>query len=182
MPDVRNERDIARRALPARRKFCDCKRRGAMAVEAAVCMPVIIAMMLGMWELGQMAELSRIVKDAAREGARVAAGGANYGTPVTVANVQTAVQNFLTAAGMPSTAVNGAVVTVANLSSDAWTNPGNAVPLDQFSVTVTIPSGAPFNSLEFIGANLCGITQLQESVEWLSANDTQLTVSTTLPP
>ena len=153
----------------------------SLAVEAAICMPLIVTMMLAMWQIGQMAEMSRIVKDAAREGARVAAGGTNNGTAVTVANVQTAVQNFLTAAGMPSTAVNGAAITVTNLSSDSWTNPGNALPLDQFSVTVTIPAGAPFNSLQFIGANLCGVTQLQETVDWLSANDTQLTVSTTLP-
>ena len=144
-------------------------------------MPLMVTMMLGMWELGQMAEMSRIVSDAAREGARVAAGGVNNGTPVTVANVQTAVQNFLTAAGMPSTAVNGAVITVTDLASDSWTDPGSALPLDQFSVTVTIPAGAPFNSLQLIGANLCGITQLQETVNWLSANDTQVTVNTTLP-
>jgi hypothetical protein len=121
------------------------------------------------------------VKDAAREGARVAAGGANNGTPVTVANVQTAVQNFLTASGMPAAAVSGATITVTNLSSDTWTNPGNALPLDEFSVTVTIPAGAAFNSLKLIGTSLSGVTQLQESVNWLSANDTQLTVSTTLP-
>jgi hypothetical protein len=141
-----------------------------------------MAMMLAMWQIGQIAAMSRIVKDAAREGARVAAGGANNGTPVTVANVQSAVQNFLTAAGMPSTAVNGAIISVADLAADSWTDPGNALPLDQFSVTVTIPSGAPFNSLQFIGAQMCGVTQLQETVDWLSANDTQLTVSTTLPP
>ena len=108
-------------------------------------------------------------------------GASTTALAVTVANVQTAVQNFLTAAGMPSAAVSGATITVTNLSSDTWTNPGNALPLDQFSVTVTIPAGAPFNSLQFIGATLCGVTQLQETVNWLSANDTQLTVSTTLP-
>jgi Flp pilus assembly protein TadG len=160
---------------------CPRDRRAAAAVEAAICLPFVVAMMLAMWEIGNMALWSRVVKDAAREGARVAAGGVNNGTTVTVANVQTAVQNFLTAAGMPSTAVNGATITVTNLSADTWTNPGSALPLDEFSVTVTIPPGAAFNSLQLIGANLCGITQLQESVNWLSANDTQLTVSTTLP-
>ena len=140
MRNVRYEQDIARGGQPARRRRCARDRRGAVAVEAAVCMPLMIVLMLGMWQIGQIAEYSRIVKDAAREGARVAAGGINNGTAVTVANVQTAVQNFLTAAGMPSAAVNGAVITVTNLSSDSWTDPGNAQPLDQFSVTVTIPA------------------------------------------
>ncbi len=181
MPKKRNKRDIARGGQSTFRSRSAGSRRGAAAVEAAVCMPLMILLMMGMWQVGQVAEYSRIIKDAAREGARVAAGGVNNGSTVTVANVQTAVQNFLTAAGMPSAAVNGAVITVTNLSSDSWTDPGNAQPLDKFSVTVTIPAGAPFNSLQFFGSNLCGVTQLQETVEWLSANDTTLTVSTTLP-
>lgn len=179
---MRNEQDIRRGGRSASRCRRAPGRCGAVAVEAAICMPFIVAMMLAMWEIGQIAEMSRIVKDATREGARVAAGGINNGSTVTVATVQTAVQNFLTAAGMPSAAANGAVITVTDLStSDVWTNPSSAMPLDPFSVTVTIPAGTPFNSLQLIGANLCGVTQLQETVEWLSANDSQLTVNTTLP-
>jgi Flp pilus assembly protein TadG len=156
-------------------------RRGAVAVEAAVCLPVIVFMMLGMWEVGRIAQMSRIVKDAAREGARVAAGGTNNGTTVTVANVQSAVQNYLSSAGMPSTAVNGAVISVTNLSSNTWTDPGSASPLDHFRVSVTIPSGAAFDSLKLFTTSLSGVTQLQETVDWLSANDATVVVSTQLP-
>jgi Flp pilus assembly protein TadG len=181
MPSNRNDVDIVQGGLPVCRKRRALDRCGAVAVEAAVCMPFIVALMLGMWEIGRMAQMSRILKDAAREGARVAAGGANNGAAGTVANVQSAVQNFLTASGLPSAAVTGATITLANLSAHTWTDPGNALPLDEFSVTVTIPAGAAFNSLKLIGTSLTGVTQLQESVTWLSANDTQLTVSTTLP-
>jgi len=181
MPDVRNEPDIARSGASARRMCRARGRRGVVAVEAAVVMPVIVALMLGMWEVGRLAEMSRILKDAAREGARVAAGGTNNGTSVTVANVQAAARNFLTAAGLPTAAINGATISVTNLSSNSWTDPGNALPLDHFRVTVTIPPGAAYSSLQLIGTSLTGITQLQESVDWLSANDTQVTVSTTLP-
>ncbi len=138
-------------------------------------------MMMGMWEVGRIAQMSRILKDAAREGARVAAGGVNNGSTVTVAMVQTAIQNYLTSSGMPSTAVNGAVISVTNLSADAWTDPGNALPLDHFRVTVTIPSGAPFNSLLLFTSSLSGVTQLQETVDWLSANDALVVVNTQLP-
>jgi Flp pilus assembly protein TadG len=178
---MRNEQDMnvqGRFACAKRRKR---DRRGIATVEAAVCMPLIVALMMGMWEVGRIAQMSRTLNDAAREGARVAAGGTNNGTSVTVANVQTAVQNYLTAAGVPSTAVNAAVVTVTNLSSDSWTDPGNAQPLDQFSVTVSIPAGAAFNSLLFFSTSLSGVTQLQATVQWLSANDTKVTVNTTLP-
>ena len=166
---------------PAKARRRANRRRGAVAVEAAVCLPVIVAMMMGMWEVGRIAQMSRIVKDAAREGARVAAGGVNNGTTVTVAAVQTAVQNYLSSAGMPATAVNGAVISVTNLSADTWTDPGNALPLDHFRVTVTIPSGAPFNSLLLFTSSLSGVTQLQETVDWLSANDALVVVNTQLP-
>ena len=158
------------------------QRRRAVAVEAAVCMPVIVAMMLAMWQIGQMVEMSRIVKDAAREGARVAAGGINNGTPVTVANVQTAVQNFLTAAGMPSTAVNGAMITVTNLSCRFVDQPRQcpAPGPVQRDRDHSRRRGLQQLAVHW-GLDLCGVTQLQETVDWLSANDTQLTVSTTLP-
>ena len=87
-----------------------------------------------------------------QRGHRYAAGGYNCGTPVTVAMVQTEVQNYLTAAGFPSAAVNGAQITLTNLSSDSWTDPCNAQPSDLFSVTVIIPSGTPFNSLRWVAS------------------------------
>jgi Flp pilus assembly protein TadG len=154
--------------------------RGAIAIEAAICLPVIVALMFGMWELGRVAQMSRIMKDAAREGARVAAGGTNNGTTVSVSDVQNAVRNFLTASGIPSTAASAAAVTVTNLSANSWTDPGDARPLDHFRVTVTI-SGAAYASLQLSAFSLTGITQLQESVDWYSANDAQVVVSTTLP-
>lgn len=163
------------------RRRGDRRSRGAMAVEAAVCLPIIVTMMLGMWEVGRIAQMSRTLKDAAREGARVAAGGMNNGTTVTVASVQTAVQNFLTAAGVPSAAVSGATISVNNLSSNTWTDPGSAQPLDHYSVSVTIPAGTAFNSLKLYGSTVCGVTQLQESIDWLSCNDLKVTVSTQLP-
>jgi Flp pilus assembly protein TadG len=152
-----------------------------VAVEAAVCLPVIVAMMVGMWEVGRIAQMSRILKDAAREGARVAAGGTSGGATVTVAMVQAGARNYMTASGMPAAAVSGATITVTNLSAHSWTDPGNALPLDHFRVTVTIPPGAAFNSLQLVTSSLTGVTQLQETVDWLSANDAQVVVSTQLP-
>jgi hypothetical protein len=50
-------------------------RRGAVAVEAAVVLTLVVPMMLGVWQVGRMVEMSRILQDAAGEGARIAAGG-----------------------------------------------------------------------------------------------------------
>ena len=58
-------------------------RRGVVAVEAAVVLPVLIIVMFGMWEVGRLIQVNQIVTNAAREGARLAAGGYVNGTPVT---------------------------------------------------------------------------------------------------
>jgi len=156
-------------------------RRGAVAVEAALCLPILVTVMLGIWEVGRMAQYSRLLYDSAREGARIAAGGINGGTSVTAAMVTTAVQGYMTDAGFPAAAVSGSTVTVNNLSTHTWTDPCNATQLDPFSVTVTIPAGTAYNSLSLSGLSITGITRLQATVYWMSNNDTQVTVSTTLP-
>jgi Flp pilus assembly protein TadG len=158
------------------------QRRGTAVVEAAFIMPIMLTLMLGVWEVGRMIQISQIMDNAAREGARVAAGGYVNGTAVTVATVQTAVQNYLTAAGFPSAAVTGSQVSVTCLATTGWTDPYAALPLDPFTVTVTIPSGAAFNSLRWNLLNqITSVNQLSTSVYWQSANNSQVTVSTTLP-
>ena len=114
-------------------------RRGAAVVEAAFVLPIMLTLMLGVWEVGRMVQISQILDNAAREGARVAAGGYVNGTAVTASMVQTAVQNYLTAAGLPSAAVTGAQGHVTCLATPVWTDPYAALPLDPFTVTVTIP-------------------------------------------
>ena len=122
---------------------------GTAVVEAAVILPILLTMMLGVWEVGRMIQICQILDNAAREGARLAAGGYVNGTAVTAAMLQTAVQNYLTAAGLPSTAVSGSQVTLTCLATTTWTDPYQALPLDPFTVTVTIPAGAAFNSLRW---------------------------------
>lgn len=157
-------------------------REGTVAVECAFVLPVLLTLMFGVWEVGRLFEFQQILTNAAREGARAAAGGTINGTPVTVATVQQLTRDYMTAAGVPSAAVSGATITVTNLSGHAWTNPSDAQPLDDFSVTVTIPAGAPFDSLRWSLVNrITGVTQLTASVKWSSANDAKVVVSTSLP-
>ncbi len=155
--------------------------RGVVAVEAAIILPVILSLLLGVWEVGRLVQITAIVNSAARQGGRIASAGVSNGTNVTVAVVQQTVQSYLTTAGLPSTAVNGAQIQVVNLSSHTWTDPCNATSLDAFKVTVVIPSGAPFNSLRWTLLSLTGVTQIAAQSQWVSANDSQVTVSTTIP-
>jgi Flp pilus assembly protein TadG len=157
------------------------RRLGAAAVEAAVVLPFVLCFLLGLWEVGRLVWVTTILTSAAREGARVAAGGTYATNPVTVAMVQQEVKDYLTAAGLPSAAVSGSTVTLTNLSSNSWTDPTDACPLDHFRVTITIPSGAAYNSLQFTTATITGTNSLTVSMDWLSANDSRVTVSAQLP-
>jgi Flp pilus assembly protein TadG len=153
-----------------------------VAVEAAAVLPVLLVFLLGIWQVGRIIQVNQILYNAVREGARLAAGGYSAGNQVTASMVQTAVLNYMTAAGLPTTAVSNAQVTLTCLASPSWTDPYNANPLDKFQVSVTIPSGAAFNSLQITTlANIGGLSSITATVTWESLNDSQVTVSTTLP-
>jgi Flp pilus assembly protein TadG len=170
MLEINNSRPAAKPPLPSR--------RAAVAVEAAVVLPMVVLLMAGIWEVGRMIEMSRTMQDAVRQGARLAAGGVSQGTPVTRSMVQTEVQNYLTAAGIPSAVANGATVTLSTTCS--WTDPCNANPLDPFTVSATI-SGTGFTSLYWVPSNITGVSQLSATVNWMSNNDAEVVVSTQLP-
>lgn len=157
-------------------------RRGAAAVEAAVILPLVVTLMFGIWEVGRLAQMNQLLSNACREGARVAAGGSINSVGVTVAQVQQAVKDYMTSSGVPSAAVSGAVITLTNLSGNSWTDPCDAKPLDKFKVTLTIPSGAPFNSLKLGTFNsITGVNSLTVEATWLSTVDSAVTVDGTLP-
>ena len=156
-------------------------RRGAVIVEAAVILPVLLVMMLGIWEVGRIIQLQQVISNSAREGARLAAAGKVNGTDITVAMVQQTVRDYLTTAGFATPAVTGALITVTPITG-TWTDPSQADPLDLFRVSVQIPSGAAFESLRwsFLG-RLTPVTQISGQAVWRSLNNTEVTISTTLP-
>jgi len=143
---------------------------------------MLLALMLGVWEVGRMLQIHSILTNSVREAARMAAGGISNDQEVTVAMVQQEVKDYLTTAGLPSAAVSGSVVTLTNLSANTWTDPCDAKPQDRFRVTVTIPAGAAYNSLKWSPlATMTGTTSMTVSADWHSANDSLVTVNATLP-
>lgn len=158
------------------------RRRGLAAVEAAVCLPLLVLFMLGVWEVGRIAQVQEVLSNAAHEGARLASMGMVNQTPVTVAVVQQEVRDYMTSAGLPAAAVSGAQIQLVNNSANSWTNPVDAQPLDAFRVTITIPSGSAFNSLRWILLpSITGAAQISATTNWVSMNDSQVTVNTQLP-
>lgn len=151
-------------------------------MEAAVVFPVLIIIMYGVWEVGRLIQVKQVMTNAAREGARAASGAYVSGAPVTVTTVQNSVKNYMTAAGFPSAAVNGATIQLINQSGNVWTNPSDAKPLDAFQVLLTIPEGPPFESLKLGPFNrLTNVRQIAVAVTWQSSTDELITVSNQLP-
>jgi len=105
-------------------------RRGLATVEMAVAMPLLLYVVLGVWEVGRILDVQVMLDNAAGAGARQAAAGT-----FTNSQVNTAVTNYLKAAGLNAT---NASVTVSNVTSPG-TDVSASSPNDKLQVTVTIP-------------------------------------------
>jgi hypothetical protein len=153
-------------------------RRGAAAAEFAVVSPLLLVLVLGLWEVGRMTEAEQVLNNAVREGARQGSTGKK-----SAAEVQNTVINYITAAGLDTT---GVVVTITNVT----TGQTNADPrtynhLDHFKVEVALP----FNNVRWVLLNrfntdpssgFAGIrppASLGAEAHWYSMKDETLTVS-----
>lgn len=144
-------------------------RRGVAAVEFALTVPLLLVLLVGLWEVGAVIEAQQLLSNAARVGGRQASTGLN-----TNAQVQQAVTQYLQAAGLPTTNV---VVSVTNVTSGG--DVSNANQMDQLTVTVSIPfKDVAWDLLNYI---IPSGTQLSASASWNSMKDLPVSVSTTLP-
>jgi Flp pilus assembly protein TadG len=139
-------------------------------VELAVMLPLIITLLLGLWEVGRMIEVKAILYDAAAVGGRMASVGLN-----SAALVQTAVTNYLSIAGISTT---NATVTVSDLTNPG-TDPTLATALDQIQITVSIP----YSAVRWSATSMFvpGTTQLTATVTWYSANAYSYPTNITVP-
>jgi Flp pilus assembly protein TadG len=146
------------------------RQRGAAAVELALLIPLILALLLGTWETGRLIEVNQILDNAAREGARQASTG-----QLTNSQVQQVVVNYLQHAGLPTQNV---VVTVTNLTAPG-TDALNATQLDQLQVHVRIPfSDVRWSALSlFAGAS----TQINAEATWFCLKDQNYPTTVTSP-
>src|SRR5262245_43626380 len=84
-------------------------RRAVAAVELGLMLSVLLVVLVGIWEIGRLVQVQQVLKNAAREGARLAAQGlivnreGNY-TEIHVhsgdPSVEAAVRNYLREAGL----------------------------------------------------------------------------------
>jgi Flp pilus assembly protein TadG len=142
-------------------------RRGIATVEFAVVMAFLIPMLLiGLWEVGRAVEVSQILNNAAREGARQAACG-QWSDVQVAANVQ----QYMQQEGL---ATQNVKVTIINQGfpgnpPPVNNNPQNATDLDRLQVMVTIP----IQDVQWVDLSLVtnATTLLSGSANWSSVKD-----------
>jgi hypothetical protein len=177
-------------------------RRAVAAVEFAVCSPLIVMLLLGLWEVGRITEVSNVMWFSCREGARDASLGE--------ANLQAVATNLLvylqgaepTAFGQGhSTAMIAPVVSLpANTSGyTCWDNTANRELFtmtfsDVTKPTVTDPTGmsqldvyqigvqVPYSNIGWMPtAQITGTTRMYATVKWASMVDSPFQIAPNLP-
>jgi Flp pilus assembly protein TadG len=139
-------------------------------VEVAVTLPLVLTVLIGLWEVGRLVEVTQIVSNAAREAGRQASAGKK-----TAAEVRADAISYLQFAGIPTQAAS---VTVTNLDNGSSSEPSAATQLDRFRITVSIP----FDSIRWILMNkVTNATTITATSQWYSMRDVPVTISNAIP-
>jgi Flp pilus assembly protein TadG len=148
-------------------------RSGAAAVELAVVSPMVVALIIGLLTVGRIVQMSEILANAAREGARKASTGIN-----TYADVQTTIANYLTNAGV--TNQTGLVVSVTNVTQGTGptANPSSAVCLDQLQINITLP----YSNIRLAPLPMPAGTVVSGQAVWFSNQDVAYPTNLSPPP
>ena len=122
---------------------------GQAIIELALCLPLLLVIVMGIFDFGLMFQHYEVVTNAAREGARVGVLP-NY----TTADAQARAQQYLTSGGL----TGSATFTIAVAPSPPFGIPAKTV--NQVTVTVAYPYTYPFVGpmLNLLGGSLGSVT------------------------
>ena len=156
-------------------------RPAVAAVEFALMAPLMVTLLLGVWELGQAIRMYQLIANAAREGVRQAAS-AKY----TNAEVQQAVFDYLRRANVPlSDTLPNTSVTLGNTNAVITvtaSNPANTTyDADQF-VPMTVSVSVPIKNFRWLVSNVfLSASDLQVTAGGLCLKDIPITVDSQIP-
>jgi Flp pilus assembly protein TadG len=158
------------------------RRIAAAAIECALVMPLLVSLLLGVWELGQAIHIYQIVSNAAREGARQASS-AKY----TNDQVKEVVFDYLKRANVPlSDTLPNSSVTMSNTNAvinvSVSNASGDAFDADQF-VPMTVNVSLPSKNVRWLLASvfLASNSNISASAGVLCLKDVPIDVNSTIP-
>jgi TadE-like protein len=170
------------------------RRRGVAVVEFAVVLPLLLLLLVGIWELGRIIHVQIVLNNAARDGARLAAQANivnttgsysqihfNTGMP----NVDGAIRQYLKAAGI--TDLTGLAIELQFMEPASGGGGPPQTPTDadpyigvknqRFRVRISIP----YDNVRWTSLTLINPTTLTAETYWQCLVDDPFTVNTTLP-
>jgi hypothetical protein len=177
-------------------------RDGVATVEFACCLPLLILILGGLWQVGRYVEVDQILWNAAREGARDASLGQD--------NLQTVASNMLTylqgaeptafGTGHSTSMISPVVTLPANTNGyTCWDNTANRELFTMTFTDLTNPSATdpttmsqldiyqigvqvPFTSIALSQlVPISGMSRLGVTVAWTSLVDTPFQIAPDLP-
>ncbi|MFO0879257.1 MAG: TadE/TadG family type IV pilus assembly protein [Gemmataceae bacterium] len=158
------------------------RRSGVAALEFGLVMPLLVMLLLGLWEMGRAIQVFQTVSNAAREGARQAST-AKY----TREQVRQSVFEFLQRAGVPlSDTLPSSSVTLSNTNAviivENLTTGGEvfeATQLDRIQVTVEVP----VRNYRWVLANtfLNSTSAVKSVVGFLCTRDVPIAITVDIP-
>ena len=177
-------------------------RRGGSAVEYAACLPLMLMILTGLWQVGRITEVQEVLWNSAREAARDASLGQDNLQTVTT-NLLTYLQGAEKTAFPPghSTSMIAPVVslpantygytcwdnttnkelftmTFADITNTTVTDPTAMKQLDVYSIGVQVP----YTSIELCSiVPVSGMTRLSVTVVWASLIDSPFQIAPYLP-
>ncbi len=177
-------------------------RRGGSAVEYAACLPLMLMILSGLWEVGRMAEVQEVLWNSARETARDSSLGQD--------NLQTVAGNLLVylqsaektafpsghstsmiapVVSMPANTTGYTcwdnttnkelfTITFKDLTNTSITDPTAMSQLDVYQIGVQVP----YSSIQWTTlVPVSGATRLSVSVSWASLVDSPFQIAPNLP-
>lgn len=152
MPFAIHLRTLARARHGGRVRKCRLGERGQSLVEMAVILPLLLALLVGILELGRAWNVKQVITNAARGGARIAAvQKADDGS------AQAAIEDRMTDAGVDPAA---ATITITNLSG----LPGSTVTVTVSYEHTFIVLGPVVDLLSEDGSDIPGSVTLVSQV------------------
>jgi Flp pilus assembly protein TadG len=160
-------------------------RQGAAAVEMAFMMPLLLALMLGVWEIGRLVQIQQTMNNAAREGARIASQATIINSSGTYTDISLSgtspditdtISQYLQGCGI--TNVTGLTVTFTYLNGNtSSTQPYQGTQNQQFQLSITLPyANVQWSPLSLVNPSTVGGTCV-----WQIMVDLPVSVPTTVP-